>query len=340
MPAFSEFNGPKISVIVPVYNVEKYIGTCLESLRKQSYKNYEVIVVDDGSTDNTAEICENVAQKDKRFRICYKKNGGVSSARNYGLNNVTGEYICFVDSDDYVSTHMLYILMLTICRTGLSMASVSDVIMFQDGKATPKLLEVVSTEKIESSVQILSEEQMQLELLHQKLNCGVQGKLFDREILKKIESTPLFPEGKVYEDLAGVYKLVHAAGKSAIVTLPLYAYRRRSTGIMRTKNSEIKIESSIEIARQLRTDMRKMYPQYITAIDARCFALLRRVYIELESKQQKKVIWQEIIRYRYNAFRDVGSRKMSRAVALYAMIGRLPFNLYCFIFRIYLKLTW
>lgn len=97
----------KVSVIVPVYNGEKYIKKCLNDLMNQTYKNYEVIIIDDGSTDNTSEICKLICKKDSRFKYFYQKNSGVSAARNLGLDVLQGEYIVFVDSDDTISVHLL-----------------------------------------------------------------------------------------------------------------------------------------------------------------------------------------------------------------------------------------
>ena len=91
-----------ISVIVPVYNVENYLSRCISSIIKQSYKNFELILVDDGSTDKSGAICDIFAEKDGRIKALHKINEGVSSARNYGIKQACGKYICFVDSDDYV----------------------------------------------------------------------------------------------------------------------------------------------------------------------------------------------------------------------------------------------
>ena len=91
-----------ISIIIPVYNVEKHIEQCLNSIKKQSYQNFEVIIVNDGSLDNTESICKRITQSDVRFRYFSKENGGVSSARNFGLDNANGHYITFIDGDDWV----------------------------------------------------------------------------------------------------------------------------------------------------------------------------------------------------------------------------------------------
>ncbi len=100
----------KISVIVPVYNVEKYLDKCVESIVNQTYKNLEIILVDDGSTDNCPEICDEWAKKDNRIKVIHKPNGGLSSARNAGMDSMTGSYIQFVDSDDYIKSNMIEVM--------------------------------------------------------------------------------------------------------------------------------------------------------------------------------------------------------------------------------------
>lgn len=92
----------KISVIVPVYKVEKYIGECINSILAQTFKDFELILVDDGSPDKSGEICDSYAKKDNRIKIFHKKNGGVSSARNFGIDKAVGEWLCFIDSDDTI----------------------------------------------------------------------------------------------------------------------------------------------------------------------------------------------------------------------------------------------
>ena len=95
----------KISVIVPIYNVEDYLHRCVDSIINQTYTNLEIILVDDGSPDNCLKICDEYAKKDSRIKVVHKKNGGLSDARNAGLEIATGEYIGFVDSDDYISLY-------------------------------------------------------------------------------------------------------------------------------------------------------------------------------------------------------------------------------------------
>lgn len=104
-------NAPKISVIVPVYNVEKYLQRCIESILSQTFTDFEVLLIDDGSNDRSGEICDEYAKKDGRIRVFHKENGGVSSARNTGLDNVQGEWVCFVDSDDWLDLDFLMLVL-------------------------------------------------------------------------------------------------------------------------------------------------------------------------------------------------------------------------------------
>ena len=97
----------KFSIVLPIYNVERYLQRCLDSVLGQTYKNYEVIMVDDGSTDNCPAICDNYAARDTRIKVIHKQNAGLGMARNTGIENATGDYICFFDSDDFVATNLL-----------------------------------------------------------------------------------------------------------------------------------------------------------------------------------------------------------------------------------------
>ena len=104
-----------VSVVVPVYNVEKYLNRCVESIVNQTYKNLEIILVDDGSLDNCPVMCDEWAKKDNRIKVIHKKNGGVSSARNAGIDKSNGKYISFIDPDDYIEENMYFLMIKKIC---------------------------------------------------------------------------------------------------------------------------------------------------------------------------------------------------------------------------------
>lgn len=111
-----------ISVIVPIYNVEKWLRDCVKSILNQTYKNLEIILIDDGSTDRCGQICDQFLEKDSRIKVFHKANGGLSDARNYGLSQASGKYICFVDSDDYIEENMIEKLYLAIRKSDAEVA--------------------------------------------------------------------------------------------------------------------------------------------------------------------------------------------------------------------------
>lgn len=125
--------GNLISIIVPIYNVDKYLNQCLESIKKQTYRNLEIILVDDGSTDNSSKICLKFVKDDNRFLYFHKENGGLSSARNYGFNCAGGDYICFIDSDDFISENYISDLYSEFVQTGIDIV-ICDYLIFDEKK--------------------------------------------------------------------------------------------------------------------------------------------------------------------------------------------------------------
>ena len=122
-----------ISVIIPVYNVEKYINRCVDSVIHQSYTNLEIILVDDGSPDNCPTICDNYSKQDSRIKVIHKKNGGLSDARNVGIEHSKGKYITFIDSDDYISNDYVEILYKLITKYNSKIAVADNYIFYEDG---------------------------------------------------------------------------------------------------------------------------------------------------------------------------------------------------------------
>lgn len=204
----------KISVIVPVYNIEQYIGECLESLACQTYENYEVLVINDGSPDHSEEVIKPFL-RDKRFRYLKKKNGGLSSARNFGMDHATGEYLAFVDGDDYVEPNYLEELYHTIKENHVDIAVCS----FE--RNYPKK---ISYNPIGLS-EVLS------------FRCpAAWNKLYKKSLLDQYEIR--FPEGLWYEDLHFTTRAI-MVGSVAVTEKYLYHYRQTSTSIMHTYDDRI-----------------------------------------------------------------------------------------------------
>ena len=162
---------PLISVIVPVYNIIPYLPRCVESLRTQTYENLEILLIDDGSTDETPALCDRLATEDERIRVFHKKNGGPSSARNFGLQQAGGEYVGFVDSDDYVDADMYERLYGAIEKTGMPVAQVGRDEIDKDGNILPNICEPVATE------QAIPAEDFLKELLMHRGDCSFCTKL-------------------------------------------------------------------------------------------------------------------------------------------------------------------
>lgn len=216
----------KISVIVPVYNVEKYLSQCLDSIIHQTYKNLEIILVDDGSTDSSGLICDNYSQKDKRIKIIHKCQGGLSDARNAGLKIATGEYISFIDSDDFIDKNMYSILINNTQKYN------SDIVWFNYYNYYSKkhfinssiiknndLYDLSSSDKIKFAKNLFYQ---------YKMDAHVWAKLYKRSIFNNIK----FPYGKLFEDIFVLLPILSNA--KIISTIPdcLYFYRNRSESIV------------------------------------------------------------------------------------------------------------
>lgn len=210
-----------ISVIVPVYNVEEYLARCVDSILAQTYENLEVILVDDGAKDASGVICDAYAAKDSRVKVIHKENGGLSSARNAGLEAATGEYIAFVDSDDWIEPDAYAHLLKVMEKYGVRLVCGGryDV----NGKTGEKKIGLCP-QKEEA---ISAEELVGRIFLWQGCDSSACDKLYHRSILENFR----YPEGKVCEDVPVTYKIVLQAEKVALSNQPFYNYYHRSGSI-------------------------------------------------------------------------------------------------------------
>lgn len=203
---------PLISIIVPVYNIKEYLPRCVDSLRAQTYSNIEILLVDDGSTDGTGALCDELAAKDGRIRVFHKENGGSSSARNLGLSKAQGEYIGFVDSDDYVEPDMYEGLYRALQEQDAQIAQVGRNEIDEQGNLLPDIC--IPPEETE----FLQSRDFLKELLMHRGDCSFCTKLFAKSLLKGRE----FPVGLLNEDF---HLLVNMLPKvKGIVSLPGYKY--------------------------------------------------------------------------------------------------------------------
>ena len=216
-----------ISVIVPVYMVEKYLPQCIESIQKQTYRELEIILVNDGSTDGSPQICDWYAQGDLRIKVIHQKNKGLSGARNAGLEIATGEYIGFVDSDDYIKENMYEALYQALLREKADMAICSYEKVSEEG------------ERIENTSPIKDEVLSGYDILKKLPECKgwyyvtMWNRLYKRELFSQIR----LPEGKNHEDEAVAHKIYFAAKKVVTIRDALYCYRNAENSIMSTWTS-------------------------------------------------------------------------------------------------------
>ena len=221
----------RISVIVPIYKVEAFLNRCVDSILNQSYRNLEIILVDDGSPDNCGLICDEYARRDERIVVVHKKNGGLSSARNAGLDIATGEYIGFVDSDDYLAPDMYEKMYkaLTESESDLCICGTS----YVDEEGAPFHQEIPSTicNEILDQQGLFAKLQQQ-DYFYYVIACA---KLYRAELFADIR----FPEGRLHEDEFTAHRVFGECARTVTLEEPMYYYVQRAGSIM---NSSITIK--------------------------------------------------------------------------------------------------
>lgn len=231
-----------ISVIVPVYGVEKYLDRCVESVLNQTYKDFELLLVDDGSLDNCPLMCDEWAKKDERIRVFHKPNGGLSSARNYGLDRVKGDYVAFVDSDDFVHPDYLNLLYSAITQANADI-SICHYIIFKENDKIDIEKESIGIIEEHDNVTVFQKYEE-----YKEVNLVVAwNKLYKKEIFNDIR----FPNGAIHEDEGTYYKCLYKAQKTAIIRNPLYYYFYNNDGISKKpffSNNLVRIRFYIEKA--------------------------------------------------------------------------------------------
>ncbi len=218
-----------VTVIVPVYNVENYLRKCLNSIISQSYTNLEVLLIDDGSTDTSGKLCDEYAVIDSRIRVFHKVNGGLSSARNMGLDNMTGEYIIFIDSDDYFAEDAIGDLVKAIVKYQADL-SFGEVRMVDETGAT-----ICERGKKTYKETILTSKQTMTEIcLNRLTGVSACGKLYKASLFENIR----YPVGRLYEDAYTTPEIVLRSQKAVFINRTIIFWVQRSNSIMHRKVTE------------------------------------------------------------------------------------------------------
>lgn len=305
-----KMNRPLISVIVPVYNVERYISRCVDSILAQTYENLEIILVDDGSTDASGRVCEAYKDRDARVRTIHRCNGGMSAARNAGIQAAEGAYISFVDSDDYIAENLIAYLYHLVSANCAQISVCGYRKIYEDGGDTVKRAE-------ERDVSVCGSEEALSMLLYQKgITASVWGKLFQKDLFASIR----FPEGRWHEDAAVMYRLLEGAEVIAVGKEIKYDYVQRQGSITHS-GFDIRRMDYIRFTRECIEAMRERHPDLERAAISRhfsaCFELLAAMGTDQKDHQNEyNILVKEIKTYRRAILSDPSARAVNRAAAM------------------------
>ena len=237
-----------ISVIVPVYNVERYLRRCVDSILHQTYRNLEVLLVDDGSTDASGAICDEYAAQEERVTAVHQKNGGLSAARNAGLERAQGTYLCFVDSDDFLDSRMLETLCRDLQEKDADVAVVGFRMFEREEELAPAELAV--------PVQCMTgREAIRNTLVSDELGDFAWNKLYKRELFRDIR----YPLGRMMEDQGTTYRIFQQCSKVVYRPVPLYYYYQRPDSILHRRNMKF-YEDKLDMGYQKYQAIREAYP--------------------------------------------------------------------------------
>ena len=274
-----------ISVIVPVYNVEKYLSGCIESIVNQTYKNLEIILVDDGSPDRCGAICDEYAKKDERIKVIHKKNGGLSSARNAGIEISNGEYIAFVDSDDYIGRDMYEVLYNNIKKYNCDISICNFLCVDENGKNIDSMNETMPVgDGVVDSKSVLYYKFTETKYWYWVV---AWNKLYKRNIFDNIR----FEDGKLHEDEFIAHHIYFSAENVACASDALYFYVQRTDSIMSKKYSVKRLDYVEALLLRLNFAIENEFPKDVILkyFNIYFYSLIRsRRKADLSDKEFKK----------------------------------------------------
>lgn len=325
-------NKDKVSIIVPVYNVEKYLEKCLKSLISQSYKNIEIILIDDGSKDNSGRICDEYKRKDSRIKVIHKENAGVSEARNSGIQKATGKYLCFVDADDFVMDNYVEYMHQLIVKDSSDIAICTKMFSNFNEKQT-------SEEVIEN----LDGENAIIRILNYRMPIGVYSRIFKKDLIEdnRIRFLKDIYMGEGFNFNVACFQ---KAKKVIVSNYKVYYYRRNNATSATTKFSIKKCENSLYAMKVMRDNLiirtervinswkYALWRTYSDAFDYMCLGNEKKDNLE-KFKEYKYFIKNN---YRIYKKIDISKKDKYRAILMGIFPEIIPFILKCrrFIYKI------
>lgn len=301
---------PLISVIVPCYKVERYLPRCIDSLLRQTYKNLEVILVDDGSPDRSGEICDTYAKNDSRIVVVHKANGGLSDARNVGIDQAKGEWITFIDSDDFVSDDYVEVLFHLAADYGCE-CSVCPLNPFLEGEE-PFCANVKRHQE-----RMLPQKAVEQMFYQEKFDNNAASKLFHKRLF---ESGIRFPKGMIFEDLAITYKLLLMSNGVAYTDARLYNYLLREDSIEGKYNPK-KVDDGLAVLKSMDENM-TMFRGIEKAYQSRKFSFLLHLLLTMpKGANHYDEMVSDVMKLRKSVLLDIHGRKKARMAAVLSYFG-------------------
>lgn len=303
----------KVSIIVPVYNIEQYLNICLDSIIGQTYKNLEVLLIDDGSTDGSAQICDRYQEQDVRIKTIHKKNGGAADARNLALDICTGDYITFIDGDDYVAEDFVEQLVAIIeeQKADISICGWNNV----EGERIKPFCANTKEVKAYSTVSAL-----EVLLYQEEFDSAMWPKLYKKELFDGIR----FPKGNLYEDIAIIYQLFMRAKKVGYINYAGYFYLLRESGTTLKKFTKNKMDL-IDVVSEMESVILEKYPQLQRAAASRVVRANFHIYMQIpeteEFSEERCRIENMIKSRRTMVLKDGRTKRGTKAALLLSMFG-------------------
>lgn len=314
----------KISVIVPVYNVEKYLNKCIDSILSQTYNNIEVVLIDDESPDNCGVLCDDYAKQDPRIVVIHQKNAGVSAARNTGLKASTGAYIFFVDSDDYLPFDSIEKLYNSIIEYEADISiGIEEYFCYKDNIESHWNRPFINPK----NSFCMDEETALKELLRQVYFANsAWGKLYKKTVFEGV----FFPEGCSHEPKATIYKTILNSNRIAFCNELVYYYLIRNDGFTRGEKGIKKCEDLVWAIEKQCSDILSVFPYLEQEADNRRLAAYFSAFINANSEeyeQYRKKYWRQIKMLRMGTIKSTSARKKEKVAALLSLLGPRAFLL-------------
>ena len=307
----------KISVLVPVYNAEKYIEKCIKSIINQTYKNIEIILIDDESKDDSLNIMKKMQKQDDRIKIISIKNQGVADARNKALENSTGTFVTFVDSDDTIDNDYLEVLYSNLEKYNADIAVINcKNVIEETGKVLHKDFGI---KKIKEYNNVEAVKDL---FYYNFLRHSPWGKLYKKKVWENIK----FPLGKNYEDLAIIYKTFLNANRIIYIPEEKYNYLIREGSIVHNEIRKTDVQAIIEYCGKILEDINKNYPELTKAtefllVDHELY-LWYRIPDNKEYKEYLKIAKANVKKYRKNVLKDKNVSKKHKMAIILSYLGR------------------